>query len=180
MMAEAVFAPEVVSGRLREPHYMVNLTILGSTGSIGCSTLDVVRQNRDRFQVFSLVAGRNVTLLLSQVREFLPKIVVVADEFVREGLAAGLAESGLDRKTWPDGLAGPEDARRVCSAGEVDAVISAIVGITGLEATYEAIRAGKRVGLANKEVLVSAGELVMAAVRKHGAELIPVDSEHNG
>src|SRR6266851_2290520 len=159
---------------------MVSLTILGSTGSIGCSTLDVVRQNRDLYQVFSLVAGRNLTVLLSQIEEFLPKVVVVADESVREGLVAKLTESGLARGKWPELLAGDRARVQVSTAGEVGAVISAIVGVTGLPATYAAIRAGKRVGLANKEVLVSGGKLVMEAVREHGAELIPVDSEHNG
>ena len=159
---------------------MVSLTILGSTGSIGCSTLDVVRQNRDRYQVFSLVAGRNLTQLILQIEEFLPKVVVVADEAVRDGLAAELAGSKLDRSQWPELLAGAAARVKVSTAGEVGTVISAIVGVTGLPATYEAIRAGKRVGLANKEVLVSGGKLVMEAVREHGAELIPIDSEHNG
>src|SRR5438477_6696226 len=159
---------------------MVSLTILGSTGSIGVSTLDVVRQNRDRFDVFSLVAGRNVDLLLSQIEEFLPKVVVVADGSVRDRLASALAESKLDRKSWPELLEGPAARVSVSKARQVGAVISAIVGVAGLEATYEAIRAGKRVGLANKEVLVSGGQVVMEAVRKYGSELIPVDSEHNG
>ena len=165
---------------MSEALVMVSLTILGSTGSIGCSTLDVVRQNQDRFRVFSLVAGRNSHLLLSQIQEFLPKVVVVADDSVRNQLMIGLAKSKLDRKRWPELLAGADARVAVSRAPEVGAVISAIVGVTGLEATYEAIRAGKRVGLANKEALVSAGKLVMDAVRKHGAELIPVDSEHNG
>jgi 1-deoxy-D-xylulose-5-phosphate reductoisomerase len=159
---------------------MVSLTILGSTGSIGCSTLDVVRQNQDRFQVFSLVAGRNAPLLLSQIQEFLPKVVVVADDSVRSQLAAALAKSKLEPKQWPELLSGGSARVAVSKAAEVDAVISAIVGVTGLEATYAAIQAGKRVGLANKEALVSAGKLVMDAVRAHAAELIPVDSEHNG
>src|SRR5437867_10425275 len=159
---------------------MVNLTILGSTGSIGVSTLDVVRQNRDRFGVFSLVAGRNVRLLVSQIEEFLPKVVVVSDDVIREKLALLLTETSLERKLWPELLAGAAARMQVSRAPEAGAVISAIVGVTGLEATYEAIRAGKRVGLANKEVLVSGGKLVMDAVRKHGAEMIPVDSEHNG
>src|SRR6266436_6147053 len=106
---------------------MVSLTILGSTGSIGCSTLDVVRQNRDLYQVFSLVAGRNVTLLLSQIEEFLPKVVVVADESVREGLAAELTQSKLARSQWPELLAGTGAHVQVSTAGEVGAVISAIV-----------------------------------------------------
>jgi 1-deoxy-D-xylulose-5-phosphate reductoisomerase len=159
---------------------MVNLTILGSTGSIGCSTLDVVRQNQDRFQVFSLVAGRNSHLLLSQIEEFRPRVVVVADDSVRSQLTTGLSKSKLERSHWPELLSGAAARVAVSRAAEISVVISAIVGVTGLEATYEAIRAGKRVGLANKEALVSGGRLVMEAVRKHGAELIPVDSEHNG
>jgi 1-deoxy-D-xylulose-5-phosphate reductoisomerase len=159
---------------------MVSITILGSTGSIGRSTVDVVRQNADRFQVFSLVAGRNLPVLLSQIEEFLPKVVVVADDRVCNELAAELAKSGLPRGKWPQLSSGPAARVEVSRAAEVDAVISAIVGVAGLEATYEAICAGKRVGLANKEALVSAGKLVMQAVRRHGAELIPVDSEHNG
>src|SRR5712692_9608371 len=159
---------------------MVSLTILGSTGSIGCSTLDVVRQNRDRYQVFSLVAGRNLTVLLSQIEEFLPKVVVVADESVRKGLAASLAESKLAPGHWPELLAGAAARVKVSTAGEVGAVISAIVGVAGLPATYAAIRTGKRVGLANKEVLVASGKLVIEAARESGTELIPVDSEHNG
>ena len=154
---------------------MVSLTILGSTGSIGCSTLDVVRQNRDRYDVFSLVAGRNLELLISQIEEFTPKVVVVADDAVRSKLA-----KGLDGRKVPELLCGAAGRVAVSTAIEVGAVISAIVGVAGLEATYAAIRAGKRVGLANKEVLVSGGELVMDAVRKQGSELIPVDSEHNG
>ncbi len=159
---------------------MVNLAILGSTGSIGCSTLDVVRGNRDRFRVYSLVAGRNLPVLLSQIEEFLPKVVVVADDSLKDQLALLLADSKLARENWPDLLAGGAGRVEASRAAEVGAVISAIVGVAGLEATYEAIRAGKRIGLANKEVLVSGGELVMDAVRRHNVELIPVDSEHNG
>ena len=159
---------------------MVSLTILGSTGSIGVSALDVVRQNRERWDIFGLVAGRNVDRLLSQIQEFTPKVVVLADESVRDLMAQKLAESGLNRRLWPQLMAGSGAKTAVSTAPEVGAVISAIVGVAGLEATYEAIRAGKRVGLANKEVLVSGGSLVMAAVREFGAELIPIDSEHNG
>ena len=159
---------------------MVSLTILGSTGSIGVSTLDVVRQNRDRWDIYSLVAGRNVERLLSQIQEFRPKIAVLADEIARDEMAKKLAESGLERRLWPQLETGNAAKTAVSVAPEVGAVISAIVGVAGLEATYEAIKAGKRVGLANKEVLVSGGSLVMAAVREHGANLIPIDSEHNG
>src|SRR5260221_8687078 len=110
---------------------MVSLTILGSTGSIGVSTLDVVRQNRDRYDIFSLVAGRNVGLLLSQIEEFLPKVVVVADNLVKEQLAAALAESKLERKLWPQLLEGGPARVSVAKAPEAGAVISAIVGVAG-------------------------------------------------
>src|SRR5437763_1761709 len=159
---------------------MLSLTILGSTGSIGCSTLDVVRQNRHRFKVFSLAAGRNVEVLLSQIQEFLPKVAVVADESARSRLVSRLAESKLDQASWPELLAGPEGYVQVSTAAGASAVISAMVGVAGLSATYEAIRTGKRVGLANKEVLVSGGKLVMDAVQSSRAEVIPIDSEHNG
>src|SRR5437016_13658456 len=124
---------------------MVSLTILGSTGSIGSSTLDVVRQNQDRYQVYSLVAGRNLAVLLSQIEEFQPKVVVVGDQTVKKDLAVGLAQSTLNRKRWPELLAGPAARVQVSIAAEVNTVISAIVGVTGLAATYEAMRAGKRV-----------------------------------
>src|SRR3954471_20964387 len=100
---------------------MVSLTILGSTGSIGVSTLDVVRQNRDRYHVFSLVAGKNVGLLLSQIEEFLPKVVAVADNLVRDRLAAALAESKLERKLWPELLEGAAAKVSVSRAPEADA-----------------------------------------------------------
>jgi 1-deoxy-D-xylulose-5-phosphate reductoisomerase len=155
---------------------MRTLTVLGSTGSIGTSTLDVVRQNRDAYRVHALVAGVNVDLLLAQIREFEPNVVVVADADAQDRLAARLAETG--RK--PELAHGPAARVKAAIAPEVDFVMSAIVGVAGLEATYEAIVHGKSVGLANKETLVAGGELVMAAVRRHGTQMIPVDSEHNG
>jgi 1-deoxy-D-xylulose-5-phosphate reductoisomerase len=158
----------------------LQITILGSTGSIGSNTLDVVRQLGGRFQVFALVAGKNLDVLCSQILEFSPKVVVVADETTLETLKKRLLESGLPRRHWPELAEGPE--ARVAAAIEpsVGFVMSAIVGVAGLEATYAAIQAKKRIGLANKEVLVAGGKLVMQAVREAGAELIPVDSEHNG
>jgi 1-deoxy-D-xylulose-5-phosphate reductoisomerase len=152
-----------------------NLTILGSTGSIGTNTLDVVRQNGDRFSVFALVAGRNIALLAEQIQEFHPQVAVVQEASDIEKLRKLLPNSGN-----PDILSGPSAYLQVAIAPEADTVMSSIVGVAGLEATYEAVRCGKRVGLANKEVLVSGGKLVMEAVREHHAELIPVDSEHNG
>src|SRR5579863_4300512 len=162
------------------PIGMPNLTILGSTGSIGTSTLDVVRQNRHRYQVYALAAGRNIELLIEQIGEFRPRVVVVETSELRDRLANNLADSDISPSEQPDLLFGPGALIGISTAAEANIVISAIVGVTGLEATYAAIRAGKRVGLANKEVLVSAGKLVMDAVRESGADLIPIDSEHNG
>jgi 1-deoxy-D-xylulose-5-phosphate reductoisomerase len=159
---------------------MQNITILGCTGSIGTNTLDVVRQNRSRYSVFGLAAGRNIDVLCSQILEFRPKVVVVASESGISQLREKLADSGLNRLEWPELLSGAEALVRISTASEVYAVMSSIVGVAGLEATYAAIRARKRIGLANKEVLVSGGSLVMAAVKEVGCELIPVDSEHNG
>jgi 1-deoxy-D-xylulose-5-phosphate reductoisomerase len=159
---------------------MTTLAILGSTGSIGVNTLDVVRRHRHSYQVYSLTAGRNTERLAAQIEEFRPSIAVTADAESRDGLAATLRDLGLDRAAWPELLAGAPARVTAVTAAPVDTVISAIVGVAGLEATYEAIRAGKRIGLANKEVLVAGGSLVMEAVRASGAELIPIDSEHNG
>jgi 1-deoxy-D-xylulose-5-phosphate reductoisomerase len=151
------------------------LTILGSTGSIGTNTLDVVGRNSDRFRVFALAAGRNIDLLAKQIQRFKPSVVVLQHAEDVDRLRALISNSEI-----PELLHGPEALIRIAVAPEVDTVMSSIVGVAGLPATYEAIRAGKRVGLANKEVLVSGGKLVMDAVRRFGAEVIPVDSEHNG
>src|SRR5579871_3104766 len=159
---------------------MKTLTVLGSTGSIGTNTLDVVRRNRHQYEVYSLVAGRNIDLLAEQILEFRPKVAVTGTSADLSRLSSRLQGLGLDRSAWPELAAGDAARVAVSTAEEVDTVISAIVGVTGLEATYEAVRRGKRVGLANKEVLVSGGRLVMEAVRECGAELLPVDSEHNG
>jgi 1-deoxy-D-xylulose-5-phosphate reductoisomerase len=156
------------------------VTILGSTGSIGVNTLDVIRQHNGQFEVYALVAGKNLDILCSQIREFRPAVVVVADASTLETLRKRLLEEGIRRKDWPELAAGPEARVAAATATEVNFVMSAIVGVAGLEATYAAIRAKKRVGLANKEVLVASGRLVMEAISESGAELIPVDSEHNG
>ncbi len=154
---------------------MKALSILGCTGSIGTNTLDVVRQNLDRFRVHALAAGRNYQLLAEQIREFKPHVVVVESEEIAKQL-----RSILSSPSTFELLTGPAALVEIATAPEADVVMSSIVGVAGLEATYEAARAGKRIGLANKEALVSAGALVMEAVRSSGAELIPVDSEHNG
>jgi 1-deoxy-D-xylulose-5-phosphate reductoisomerase len=158
---------------------MKNLTILGSTGSIGCNTLDVLRRRTD-YRVFALAAGQNLDVLVPQIQEFRPVLVVVATEAVRANLMSRLTETSLPRGEWPELGWGRQGRIAAAAAPEVDFVMSAIVGVAGLEATYEAVRRGKRVGLANKEVLVASGELVTAAARETGTELIPVDSEHNG
>jgi 1-deoxy-D-xylulose-5-phosphate reductoisomerase len=147
------------------------VTLLGSTGSIGTNTLDVVRRNQHRFEIYALAAGRNFELLAKQIAEFHPSVVVVSEP---DRLATVLKHSGIPIPELST------DLTAISTEPQVDIVMSSIVGVAGLPATYEAIRKGKRIGLANKEVLVSAGELVMRAVRESGAEMIPVDSEHNG
>jgi 1-deoxy-D-xylulose-5-phosphate reductoisomerase len=153
------------------------LTLLGSTGSIGKSTLDVVERWPNRFGIYSLVAGRNVELLARQIAQFRPQVAVAADEAALEQLRRLLKEQGTSA---PELGFGPSARVAAATAPEAGFVMSAIVGVEGLEATYEAVRLGKRVGLANKEVLVAGGKLVTEAMRVSGAELIPVDSEHNG
>ncbi len=159
---------------------MKNITILGSTGSIGTSTLDVIRRNPERFRVFALVAGRNIERLARQIYDFRPKVAVVADEAGRDELADRLTAAGLAAADWPELEWGAEARVAVATTPETDFLMSAIVGVAGLEATYEAVRLKKQIGLANKEVLVAGGPLVMAAARAAGTELLPVDSEHNG
>jgi 1-deoxy-D-xylulose-5-phosphate reductoisomerase len=158
----------------------MKLTLLGSTGSIGTSTLDVVRQNPEWLRIHALVAGRNVETLASQILEFRPSVAIVADEPALRRLQSHLTELAIDKATWPDLAAGPAAMVAAATAPEVDFVMSAIVGVAGLEATYQAIKSQKRIGLANKEVLVASGRLVMEAARNAQTELIPVDSEHNG
>lgn len=159
---------------------MKRVCLLGSTGSIGTSTLDVIRRWPQRFQVFALAAGKNVDALFSQIHEFRPSIVVVGTDSILAHLRQRLEDSRIPRGEWPELLAGPRALVEAATAPEVDFVLSAIVGVEGLEATYEAVCRKKTIGLANKEVLVASGQLVMGAAREHGTELIPVDSEHNG
>ncbi len=157
---------------------MQSLTILGSTGSIGTNTLDVVRRNSHLYEVYALAAGRNIDLFASQIQEFRPKVAVTAGGI--DALTERLQALGLPKSEWPEIGTGAAALTAISTAREVDTVVSAIVGVAGLEATYEAAVVGKRIGLANKEVLVSGGALMMKAVREHGAELLPIDSEHNG
>ena len=156
---------------------MQALTLLGSTGSIGTSTLDVVRQRRERFSIFALAAGRNISLLAEQTREFGPKVVVLPQESQIPQFRLALEE--LQISETPEILAGPTALIQIATAAQADVVLSAIVGVAGLEATYEAAKAGKTIGLANKECLVAAGELITAEARKQNKPLLPIDSEHN-
>jgi 1-deoxy-D-xylulose-5-phosphate reductoisomerase len=157
-----------------------SVTLLGSTGSIGISTLDVIRRSPERFQVFALVAGQNAEALASQILEFRPRVAVVATPAALANLTKELHAVGLPKSEWPELEYGAEGRVRAATADSVDFVLSAIVGVAGLEATYEAVRHRKAIGLANKEVLVASGKLVMDAAKDLGVPLIPVDSEHNG
>ena len=159
---------------------MKNITVLGSTGSIGVSTLDVVGRRPEEFHIFALVAGRNADLLAQQIDRFRPRMAAVADAEGVLQLTQKLEEIGLARSQWPEISAGSLGRVACATQPEVDFVMSAIVGVAGLEATWEAICRGKRVGLATKEVLVAGGSLIMGAVQRGSTELIPVDSEHNG
>ncbi len=159
---------------------MQSLTLLGSTGSIGSSTLDVVRRLRPEFQVFALAAGRNTGELARQIAEFRPRVAVVPTEFQISQVSEHLQKLGISKSEWPQLESGPEALVRIACAPEIDVLLSAIVGVAGMDATYRAALLGKRIALANKETLVAGGILVMDAVRRSGAELIPVDSEHNG
>lgn len=152
-----------------------NITVLGSTGSIGVSTLDVIRRHPDRYRAFALCAHTQIDKLFEQCREFKPLFAVVRDEQLAGQLAALCHSAGLATEV----RYGVEALVELSSLPEVDSVMAAIVGAAGLEPTLAAARTGKKVMLANKEVLVMAGELFMQAVREHGASLLPVDSEHN-
>jgi len=154
------------------------IAILGSTGSIGRSTLDVLRAQPDRFFVTGLSAGRNTKSLADQVTEFRPRRVSVQDENARALLTAALSERSA-AGPLPDILTGTEGAVAVATAPDTALVVSAMVGVSGLVPTYRAILAGKDIALANKETLVAAGELMITAARTQNVRLLPVDSEHN-
>lgn len=154
---------------------MKQLTVLGSTGSIGCSTLDVVRHNPDHFSVIALVAGRNVSRMAEQCLEFTPRYAVMDDALCARELNAILQQHGSRTEV----MSGQQAACEMTALDDADQVMAAIVGAAGLLPTLAAIRAGKTVLLANKESLVTCGRLFMAAVKYSGARLLPVDSEHN-
>jgi 1-deoxy-D-xylulose-5-phosphate reductoisomerase len=149
---------------------MKRVTVLGSTGSIGRSALDVIAGRRDLFKVVGLTAHRNIDLLVRQVEEFGPEVVAVSD---------GEAAMGLKGKVSVPVLHGEEGLCRVASLEGADFVLSAIVGFAGLMPTLAAVRAGKTIGLANKETLVVAGDIVAGEAERTGARILPVDSEHS-
>ena len=155
---------------------MKRIAILGSTGSIGRSTLSVAESYPDRFQIVALAAGSNLDAALDQARRWRPRVVSMASENDAATLRSRLKKEGFNEI---EVVHGPAGTVRVATHPEVDFVVSAIVGVAGLEATYEAVKAGKTVGLANKECLVAAGELITAEARKQGKPLLPIDSEHN-
>ena len=153
---------------------MKKIAILGSTGSIGVNALKVIRAKPEEYSVVALAAGRNIELLLKQIEDFRPKAVAVMEE----GLAADL-EYQFTESTKPDIFFGTEGFIRLITLDEVDTVISSVTGAAGLLPTYEAIKAGKHIALANKETMVMAGSLVMAEAEKQGVSILPIDSEHS-
>ncbi|HVJ07954.1 MAG TPA: 1-deoxy-D-xylulose-5-phosphate reductoisomerase [Acidisarcina sp.] len=152
------------------------VAILGSTGSIGRSTLSIIESYPDRFAVASLAAGRNVDTAFEQCVRWRPRVVSLATEALASDLAGRLKAAGV---SGIEILHGTEGTVRVATLPEVDFVVSAIVGVAGLEATYAAVLAGKPIGLANKECMVAAGEILTRAARENKVPLLPIDSEHN-
>jgi 1-deoxy-D-xylulose-5-phosphate reductoisomerase len=155
---------------------MRRIAILGSTGSIGRSTLSVAESYPDRFQVVALATGSNLKVAFEQARRWRPRVLSIAAEADADVLRERLKQAGLGEI---EVVHGPSGTVKVATHSEADFVVSAIVGVAGLEATYEAVKAGKTVGVANKECLVAAGELITAEARRQGKPLLPIDSEHN-
>ncbi len=153
---------------------MQQISILGATGSIGTSTLNVIRQNADHFRVFALTAHRNVERLAEQIAEFQPTFAVLSDETFEESL-----KKRLPKNTKTEILTGESSLEMVATHTQADGVMAAIVGAAGLKPTLAAAKAGKTIFLANKEVLVMAGEIFCQAVKENNAQILPVDSEHN-
>lgn len=152
---------------------MKRLAILGSTGSIGTQTLDVVRQNPERFEVYAISANRSIDKLIEQAREFHPEVVCIADDSLYQPLREALKD--LPMKVW----AGADAIAEMVTMPSVDVVVAAMVGYAGLRPTIEAIRAGKEIALANKETLVVAGEIINDLAHQYHTPILPVDSEHS-
>jgi len=153
---------------------MKRITILGSTGSIGTQTLDVVRKNKDKFEVVAISANSSVDLLLEQILEFNPKYVAVYNEESANKLK-NMIPNNIDIQV----LSSMEGLVKICQLKEVDIVLTAVVGMIGLVPTMAAIKAKKTIALANKETLVTAGEIVMEEAKKNNVDILPVDSEHS-
>jgi len=154
---------------------MIGLTLLGATGSIGLSTLDVVSHHKDKYEIVALTANRNIELLAEQCETWRPKYAVIAEHDLAESLRTTLTSKGIDTEV----LSGSEGLQYVAALPEAHYVMAAIVGAAGLLPTLAAAKAGKRVLLANKESLVMSGKLFMDTIYESGAELLPIDSEHN-
>lgn len=154
---------------------MKAITLLGSTGSIGTQTLDIVAQYPDRFRIVGLAAGRNVEMLAAQIRSFRPSIAAICEENKLSELQAAIAD--LDYQ--PILLAGEAGVVEVARYGDAQTVVTGIVGCAGLLPTIAAIEAGKDIALANKETLIAGGPVVLPLVEKHGVKLLPADSEHS-
>ncbi len=153
---------------------MKNLAILGSTGSIGVNALKVVSAHPEEFRVLALSAGKNIGLLRHQIELFKPKAVAVLNESIASNL-----KKILTGRDFPEILYGPDGFKHLVTMGDVDTVISAITGAAGLIPTYEGIRAGKEIALANKETMVMAGSLVLSEAKRRGVSILPIDSEHS-
>ena len=154
---------------------MKAITLLGSTGSIGTQTLDILEHHPDKFRLVGIAAGRNVTLLAEQVKQFEPEIVAICDESKVDELKAAIAD--LDPQ--PIVVSGEEGVVEVARYGDAEAVVTGIVGCAGLLPTIAAIEAGKDIALANKETLIAGGPVVLPLAEKHGVKLLPADSEHS-
>lgn len=154
---------------------MKAITLLGSTGSIGTQTLDILKSHPEDFRLVGIAAGNNVELLAQQVRQFQPEIVAICNESKLAELKAAIA----DVEPQPQILAGNEGVVEVARYGDAEAVITGIVGCAGLLPTLAAIEAGKDIALANKETLIAGGPVVLPLVEKHGVKLLPADSEHS-
>lgn len=154
---------------------MKAITLLGSTGSIGTQTLDIVSQYPDQFRIVGLAAGRNVDLLAKQIRQFRPQIAAICDP----ALLPQVQEAIADLSPQPTLLAGDKGIVEVARYGDAEAVVTGIVGCAGLLPTIAAIEAGKDIALANKETLIAGGPVVLPLVQKHGVKLLPADSEHS-
>jgi len=155
---------------------MKRIAILGSTGSIGRNTLSVAEAYPERFEIVALAAGKNLAEAFEQARRWRPRVISLSAEADAEVLRSRVKQAGLNEV---EVVHGPAGTVKVATHPDVDFVVSAIVGVAGLEATYEAVKAGKTVGVANKECLVAAGELITAEARRQGKPLLPIDSEHN-